>query len=288
MQARLLRPKPLRDEKVLAAWNGQMISAFALGGLVLGEPGYIERAAKAADFVLAELRREGRLHRAWKDGRLGAHGFLDDHAFLCAALLDLFEATGELRWLDEALALDAELLARFEDPEGGWFVTANDAEGLLVREKPTRDGAQPSGTSVHTLNLLRLHELTTDDRYRQRAEAAFRSVGTILARFPLALSELLLAIDFSTDRALEIVLVTPEGGDSEPLLAELRRSFLPNRVLVQARPGDAELAKRVPIAEGKVAIDGRATAYVCESGACKWPTNDPATFREQLAEVAPY
>ena len=287
-QARGERPKPLRDDKVLAAWNGQMISAFALGGLVLGEPHWIERAGRAADFVLANLRQEGRLHRAWKDGRLGAHGFLDDHAFLCAGLLDLFEVTGELRWLDEALALDAELEKRFEDAAGGWFVTANDAEGLLVREKPTRDGAQPSGTSVHTLNLLRLGELTSDDRYRQRADAALRSLGAILERFPLALSELLLALDFTTDRALEIVIVTPEGADAGPLLQVLRGLFVPNRVLVQARPGDAELAARVPLVAGKVAQGGQPTAYVCENGACKWPTTDPATLREQLSELGPY
>ena len=268
-----------------------MILALAQASLVLGEPVYAKRAARAADYLLRTLRRDGRLLRAALDGAARQTAYLADYAFLTAALLDLYEADGDLRWLEEARALDVVLERDYEDiAGGGFFRTAADQVSLLTREKPTSDGAEPSGNSVAVYNLLRLHELTTDDRYRVRAERAFEAFGAMLAERPAAVSELLLAVDYRLDTAKEIVLVVPDGrDDAAPFLAELRARFLPNRILTIVTEGE-ELerhARLIPLLDGKTARDGRATAYVCENRICDLPTTDPAVFATQIATVHP-
>ena len=283
--ARSERPPPLLDDKILTAWNGLMISAFATAARDFAEPRYAAVASRAAAFLLDELRWEGTLHRAWKDGQVGALGILDDHAFLCAGLLDLFEATGDARWLDAAVSLDAELGSRFADPRGGWFLVASDGEQLLAREKPTSDGAEPSGNSVHVLNLLRLAALTTDPSYRTRADAAMKAVEGTLTRSPLQLSEMLLGVDWTLDRPTEIAIVAPAGGldGARAFERELGRRFLPNTVsIVLEEPAVAAAAARVPWLAGKKARGGAVTAYVCEEGICELPADTPEAFGAQL------
>ena len=281
--ARAGRPLPARDEKILTAWNGLAISAFARASLVLGEPRHAARAERAADFVLRALRKDGRLLRTVKEGKSAA--YLDDYAFLVAALLDLHEATGTLRWLEEAVALDAVIAAHYEDPAGGFFLTSDDQEKLLARDKPAYDGAEPSGLSVHVASLLRLAEITTRDTYRQRAERATRSVGHTLDTSPTSLSELLIALDYQADVPKEIVLVTPASrAEAEPFLAKLRETFLPSAVLLVTPEGDplAKLAALAPLVSSKVAKGGKTTAYVCEKQTCELPTTDPEVFARQL------
>src|SRR5438128_1455949 len=198
------------------------------------------------------------------------------------------ETTGASRWLETAIALDGVLARRFEDREaGGFFRTAEDGEALLAREKPSSDGAEPSGNSVAVMNLLRLSELTGDERYRQRAERALAAFGDVLGRAPTALAEMLLALDFALDTPKEIVIVTAGGREAaEPLLRAVRGTFVPNRVLVV--PSDAgRIADLVPLVEGKVAQGGRPTAYVCERRRCELPTTDPTVLAEQLRKVRP-
>jgi uncharacterized protein YyaL (SSP411 family) len=286
--ARARRPPPLRDDKILAAWNGLMISAYARAALALADAAYAARAARAADFILDRMRREGRLYRGWRDGRLLHAGYLDDYAFVIAGLLDLNEATGEPRWLREAIALDGVLAAHFEDAAaGGFFMTSDDQEALLAREKPAYDGAEPSGNSVQALNLLRLHELTTSDTYRQRAERTIAALAQRLEANPTALSEMLLALDWRLDAPKEIVIATARSRDeAAPFLAELRTRLVPNRILAVTTPGDG-LGALVPVAEGKMPLGGRATGYVCENRVCDLPTTDPAVFAGQLGRVRP-
>jgi hypothetical protein len=282
LAARSRRPPPPRDEKVLAGWNGLMISAYARAALILGDEQYAGRAARAADFLLAHRDREGRLPRAVIDGRAGSPAYLEDYASLAAGLLDLYEATGASRWLEAAIALDGVLARRFEDGEaGGFFRTAEDGEALLAREKPGNDGAEPSGNSVAVMNLLRLAELSGNDRYRQRADRALAAFGDVLG------SEMLLALDFALDTPKEIVIVATGGRTAaEPLLRAVRGTFAPNRVLVV--PSDTRRGvDLVPLLEGKVAQGGRPTAYVCERRRCDLPTTDPAVFAEQLRKVHP-
>jgi uncharacterized protein YyaL (SSP411 family) len=288
-EARARRPAPLRDEKILSAWNGLMISAYARGAFVLEQRRYAEVAARAADFVLTKMRKNGRLLRSYKDGKAEHNAYLDDHAFLTAGLLDLYEVTHDLRWLREAIGLDRVLAKHYEDKEaGGFFMISDDHEKLLAREKPGYDGAEPSGNSVHALNLLRLYELTTDDAYRKRADRTLQAFGGTLDRSPTALSEMLLALDFRTDTPKEIILVTPEKeSEAEPFLDRLRASFLPNHVVaVVTGETQKEHAALVPLVKGKVARGGKATAYVCERQVCDLPTSDPAVFAKQIAKVS--
>ena len=287
--ARAKRPPPLRDEKILTAWNGLMISAYAQAALVLGDPRYADRAARAADFVLTKLRKDGRLLRSYKNGQARHNGYLDDYAFLIAGLLDLYKATGNPRWLKEAIALDKVLEDHYEDKQaGGFFLTSNTHEALLAREKPSYDGAEPSGNSVQALNLLRLHEFTTADRYRVRAEKTLQAFGEILKRAPTAVSELLLAVDYHLDTPKEIVIVTPKSrADAAPFLTRLSTTFVPNRILTVVTEGAdlAAHAQLVPLVESKVAQGGKATAYVCEQKVCALPTIDPAIFAKQISAV---
>jgi uncharacterized protein YyaL (SSP411 family) len=284
------RPHPLRDEKILTAWNGLAISAYARAGLVLDDSRYVERAADAARFLLGNLRREGRLCRTCTDGQAGKNAYLEDYAFLIAGLLDLYEAGGDPLWLEKAVELDAILEARFEDKSrGGYFLTGDDHEDLLVREKPSYDGAEPSGNSVAALNLLRLHEFTAEDGYRRRAEGVFRYMEEVLRTSPAALAEMLLAVDFLLDAPKQILLVAPQGKKemTASLLSVFRRRFVPNRVLSVVTEGEDQEknARIVPLLEGKEALDRQATAYVCEGRVCRLPTHDPAEFERQLCAV---
>jgi len=289
-QARASRPWPLRDEKVLAAWNGLMISALASGGAVLAESRYLEAAARAARFVLDRMRPAGRLARTHVQGRPGPPGYLQDHAFLAQGLLDLHEATFEPRWLEEALGMASETERHFADPRGGWWVAGEDQEGLIAREKPTHDGAEPSGASVALLNALRLEAFTGDARFRKVAERALRFYAPSLREQPVALTEMLLALDAYTDSPREVVLVWRPGDRPEALHEVVRRTFFPNRALTGAAEGEAleRLARLAPVARGRVAVGGQPTAYVCENGACRLPAISPDKLAEQLGPVRPY
>ena len=183
--ARARRIPPARDDKILAGWNGLMISALALGGRVLGDPRYTTAAERAADFVLGTMRTGGLLARSFEDRHAGPPAFLEDYAFLAAGLFDLYEASFDPRWLREALALCAETETLFADPAtGGWFATGSKHEKLLAREKPSTDGAIPSGTSVAILNALRAATFTGDDHCRAIADRAFGALREPLAHRP--------------------------------------------------------------------------------------------------------
>ncbi len=276
--ARATRPTPLRDDKVLTAWNGLAIGALARGALALDAPAYAEAAARAATFVLAHLRVDGRLHRRHAGGRAAHPAMLEDHAFLAAGLADLFEATGDTRWIEAAIALDAEIERHFADGAGGWFRTPADGEHLLARERPDHDGPEPTGSSVHALTLYRLGALTGDDAWRARGDRALRAHGDALARG--VLTEMLIAVDWRLDRPKEIVIVTPrERAEAAPLLRVVARHGPRNRVIVVVpEHAVAGVGVRVAPVRDKVARDGKPTAYVCEQGLCLAPTTDPAAL----------
>ncbi|HET6280539.1 MAG TPA: thioredoxin domain-containing protein [Polyangia bacterium] len=291
---RARRIAPLRDDKILAAWNGLMISGFAVAGRILGEPSYVDAAARAANFVLEKMQKDGRLMRSFKDGQVSHRGFLDDYAFVQAGLLDLFEASFDPRWLLQALALGEAVEQQFADAaHGGWFMTSGEHEKLLAREKPNFDGAEPSGTSVALLNVLRVGTFTGDDKWRRIAERAFGGLFDLLATKSVALTEALLAVDYLTDVPREIAIVWPAASGkaaAEPLLAVLRRTFLPNKALAGAPEGEGTeaLAASATFIEGKIAQGAQVTAYVCEHGKCELPTHDPVVFAAQLKKFRGY
>ncbi|HZZ83081.1 MAG TPA: thioredoxin domain-containing protein [Anaeromyxobacteraceae bacterium] len=285
LAARAERPPPLTDDKVLAGWNGLALSALAICGRVLAEPRWLEAAERAADFLLAALRPEGRLLRTWRAGRASVPGTLDDHAFLAQGLLDLHEATFAPRWLEEAAALCREL-RRFADPRGGWFATSDDAERLIAREKPSRDGAEPSGASVAAHVLLRLAALTSQAGLREEAERALRAAAPVLEEHPLSMTEMLLALDFALAPVRELVLVWPAAAPPPaPLLSELGRHYLPHAVRTGAAEGAPleRLARVAAVATDRACVGGRATVYVCRGGACQLPVTDAEGLRALLA-----
>ena len=285
-KVRAERPPPLRDEKIIVEWNGLMISAFARAGFALNEQRYLEIARKAALFILENIRSQGRLQRIWLDGKTSGPAFLADYAFFIAALIDLYEASPNTRWLEEALNLQGILDAHYADPTGGYYRTSNDSEVLLARENPVRDGAVPSGNSVATLNLLRLAGLTSKPEYETRALQNLSSQGAVIQNKPTSVSELLLAVDFALATPKEILLVKAPDDDAEPLLDVLRRTFAPNRVISIVEDGEERKAhaKLIPLLRYKVAQKGKATVYVCQNQVCKLPTSDPKVLAEQLEQ----
>ncbi len=293
--ARSEREAPLLDDKVLAAWNGLMISAFARAGFAFDDDDFVARGARAAQFVLDNMRRDSRLVRVFKDTAASGPAFLEDYAFFIKGLLDLYEASPEPRWLREAIALQAVLDRHYRDAQGGgYFKTADDGERLLAREKPGQDGAIPSGNSIAALNLLRLHRYTNDADYLETVEMLLASFDGALRHGGTAVSELFLALDYRLDTPKEIIIVSPvdskESPELDAMLAPLRSTFLPNRTLSVVSEGadlDAHAALS-PMVAGKRARRGRVTAYVCENRVCKYPTESPAEFARQIAKINPY
>ncbi|MCG6909261.1 MAG: thioredoxin domain-containing protein [Deltaproteobacteria bacterium] len=285
--AREVRPSPGRDEKVLVAWNGLMISAFARAGFTLHHDAYIRSAVDAAGFIVDHMQVEGRLYRSYQEGRIRHLAYLDDYAFFTASLLDLYEATGDLGWFARARELENVLAEHYEDREaGGFFMTGDNQETLIAREKPNFDGAMPSGNAVAVMNLLRLAAFTSDPSYTARADKAFKSLSGLLAANPTGFAALLTALDFRLDQPREIIIVTPEGRPdlAEPFLGVLRKQFTPNRVLTVVEDGKKRNAVEaaVPIVRNRPLLEGKATAYVCVGNACKLPTTDPKAFGGQL------
>jgi uncharacterized protein YyaL (SSP411 family) len=289
-KARSQRVPPLRDEKILAAWNGLALSAFAVAGRVFAEPRYFDAAAGAAEFVLGRMRdpASGQLARSYCAGHLGAPGFLDDYACVAAGLLDLFESTNEARWFHEACRLCDQVEARFADARaGGWFMVGDEHERLLARERPMFDGAEPAGSSIVLMNAARLVAYTDDERWRKVTERALAFSRPMLEANPLAMAEALLAVDFLAGPVREIVIAysASDPGSLHPFRQVLRDTFCPRKVLVVGEPtssGWRTLESSIPLLRGKVARDGRVTAYVCTRGHCELPTTDPQQFLSQI------
>ncbi|HBA88511.1 MAG TPA: thioredoxin domain-containing protein [Geobacter sp.] len=290
-QARRRRPQPLRDEKILASWNGLAISAFARAGLVLNDPEYVDAARSSARFLLQKMTADGRLFHSYQEGEAKGEAFLDDYALFIAGLIDLFEASGEVIWLERSLQLAAAVQEQFEDRErGGFFMTGPRHEELISREKPAYDGVVPSGNSVMLMNLLRLHALTDDPLLLEKAKAALDAFAAQLDSGPVALSEMLLALNYLNDVPREVVIVAPAGKPqaAQPLLERFRRHFLPNRALVVICEGEEmrRASEWLPLLRRKKASGDRAVAYLCENRSCRQPTSDPEEFYRQLQRAS--
>ncbi|MDP9349796.1 MAG: thioredoxin domain-containing protein [Gemmatimonadota bacterium] len=284
-EARSRRVWPGRDDKVLTSWNAMMLQSFAEAARVLGRSEYEEVAVRSAEFLLRELRPGGRLLRTWKAGEAKIDAFLEDHGLLVDALLALYEATGEARWVREARALADVMLERFwEEEEGVFYDTAAEGEALVVRPRDPFDNATPSGTSAATLALLRLGSLVGEERYARVAVRVLEGVGELLTRIPAAFGHLLSALDFHLAVPREVVVVGRRGEeDTEALLEVLRHGFRPNTLLALHDPeAGSEAEALIPLLEGRTRLDGRATAYVCERYTCQLPAGDPQSLRAQL------
>ena len=285
IEERSKRVPPATDDKVLAGWNGLAIGAFAEAGRALGEPRYLDAATGAAAFVLGELRRaDGRLLRAWRDGRTSGPAFADDHAMLASGLLTLYEATLDLRWMRAARELAHDLVRLFRDAEGGgFFQTGTDQEQLVVRPKELFDNAVPSGNSVAADVLLRLALLSGDAEQERAGVSALRAARPVMERAPSAAGHALTALDLYLGPSREIAVIGDPADDAtRALLREAWTRFLPRAVLACAPAGDPSAAETVPLLGGRSEVNGRPAAYVCERFACKRPVTEPAELAALL------
>jgi uncharacterized protein YyaL (SSP411 family) len=286
-EARERRVHPGRDDKVLAAWNGLMAQALAEAGGALGRADYVAASVRNAEFVLGSMRRAGRLLRTWKAGEARLNGYLEDYAMVAAALLSLYEATLDRLWLDEARGLADEMLRLFWDAGiDGFYDTGADHERLIVRPRNLYDNAVPSGSAVAIELLLRLAELTGEALYEQRALAALRPMADLMGRHPTAFGRFLCALDFHLGPRVELVLVAPRALDEvAPLAREAFGRYLPNLVVAGAVADGAGGTAGIPLLEGRGAIDGKPTAYLCRNRACELPVTDATALAHQLDSI---
>ena len=268
--ARDLRPKPFRDDKAIASWNGLMLAALAEAGRRLERDDWIDAARALAEFLLGPLSSGGRLHRTWRDGVAKGTGYLEDYANVAHGLVELHVATGELRWLEESRRLALLAVELFADDErGGFFLTPSDGEQLVARQKDVDDNPTPSGNSMLAFVLLRLARIWGDDELERRAVGVLRLVRDVVSRAPSAFGWALCALDLYLAPPRELAIVG--GPDSDVARAALR-GFDPNAV-VAFGPADG-----VPLLEGKTLVDGKPAVYVCERFACRAPVTDPAAL----------
>ena len=290
LEVRGRRVRPHRDDKVLAAWNGLMISAFARGARVLGQPALGERAARAGEFLWDRLRDPvtGELHRRWREGEAKGAGQLDDYAYATLGFFDLYQATFDPRWLERAVALTEAQDARFwDDGHGGFFESPAGDASIAVRMKDSFDGAEMAGNSIAAWNLLMLGTLLDRDDFRERARRTLDYFARRLGDSAPGMPQMLVAMDLERSTVRHVVIAgRADAADARAMVAEFDRRFLPYDALLFAGGGDAQkrLAALASFVAPLAPKSGKATAFVCVDHACRLPTTDLAAFAAQLEE----
>ncbi len=283
-EVRSRRPRPHRDDKILTAWNGLMISGLAEAYQAMGNVAFLASADRAAAFILSTMwNPETRtLMRRYRDGDVAIEGFLDDHAFFATGLLDLYEASLEPAWLRAGVDIAQAMLDKFWDPQnGGFFFTATELAGM-PRRKDDHDGAEPSGNSAAALLLLRLSEMTGDTAWREKAERTVRAFSGVLAQYPEMSPAMLGALDMMLAAPQQVVVAGDrDAPDTRTMLRLAQGLYLPNTTLMLASGGDT-LHALAPWTADMSARDGAATAYVCRDFACQAPITDPAALAAAL------
>ena len=282
LAARSKRIAPAKDDKVLTAWNGLMISAMARGAQVTGEARYAGAAMAAARFILARMRDgEGGLLHSWRGGQAKVGGFLEDYANLIAALVDLYETDFDPQWLHEADALAGRMLERFADvKEGGFFTTDGRDATVILRLKEYYDGAMPSGNSAAVHALMRLGRVLDREDYRQAARRAMESVVKAMEQMPDAYHRMLTAVAGELASSREVAIAgDPAAPETQALVRVLRELYLPGVALAAGRNDAGGL---IGLMSGKTALAGRPSVYVCENFSCRAPVHTPDALRGLL------
>ncbi|MDQ6713867.1 MAG: thioredoxin domain-containing protein [Candidatus Dormibacteraeota bacterium] len=284
LAARGQRVRPHRDEKVIAGWNGLMLRAVADAGRVLDRPDLVAAAEANARFLLSRMREGGRMRRSYKDGRAPLAGYLEDQAAVADALLSLYEATFDPQWLDAVRSLLREMLTAFWDEQGAaFFDSAADQERLVARPQDVTDNAIPSGTSLAVDVLLRAGLLLGEPSWTDKAVVTLERLGPTAAKAPLAFGRLLAALDFHLGRVVELAVIgEPADPQTGRLLQVVRQRLLPNRLVAVAPRGDST----IPLLADRGALDGKATAYLCEGFVCRAPTVDASELARQLDDFS--
>jgi uncharacterized protein YyaL (SSP411 family) len=283
------RPRPHLDDKIIAAWNGLMVSAYARAAQVLDDPRYLEIAARAAKFLRTNLYEEKSklLYRNYRGGRSDIEGFADDYAFLIQGLLDLYEASFDVEWLKFGVELQ-EMQDRlfFDEKNGGYFSTSGKDESVFLRMKDDNDGAEPAASSVAALNLLRLAQFRDDKTIAERARKTIDAFATTLSHFPSAMPQMLVALDYSLSKPRQIVIAgKKDAPETQALFKAVHSHFLPKTILLLADGADGQkyLGEKNEAIRAMSMVEGKPAAYVCENFTCKAPVTDPKALSELLA-----
>ncbi|MBA4018093.1 MAG: thioredoxin domain-containing protein [Pirellula sp.] len=286
LAVRKKRIPPGLDDKVLVSWNGLMIDAMAAASGALDEPRYLAAAQKAADFILTKLRKpDGRLLHAYRHGQAKFDGYLDDYACLANALVSLYEADFDARWINEAGALCDVMLDRFADKtSGGFFYTADDHEELIARNKDVYDNATPSGTGMALAVLVRLGKLTGIEKYVAAAERGLKSLGDLFERAPTAVGQSMLALDLWLGPTQELVVAAPDAASRDEVLRILRRQFRPHQV-VAAVPNTGKSELLAGLLAGKQPVAGKPALYICENFTCQAPIVGLEAITKELTKL---
>jgi uncharacterized protein YyaL (SSP411 family) len=286
--ARAKRPRPARDDKIVTAWNGLMISAFARAAQLLDDPWYLEAANKAADFVAQQLYRAetNTLTRSYREGASEVNGFASDYAFLIQGLLDLYETSFDVGRLEWAMKLQQRQDELFRDSkDGGYFSTSGKDSDVLLRMKEADDTAEPSPNSVTALNLLRVGYMLDQNEARQHAEGTLKIFAKQLEAAPSSMPQMLVALSWSRSKPKQVVIAgKADNAATQAMLREVHRHFVPHEVLILADGGSGQqfFADRVEFMKSVDRIDNKPTAYVCENFVCQLPTTDVKKLAELL------
>ncbi len=273
------RIKPFRDEKVLTAWNGLMLATFSEASAILDNDNYLEIAKRNADFILENLQENGYLLRSFKDGQAKLNAYLEDYTNFADGLVELFQVSGDEKYLKEAKRLVDLMVSEFWDADdGAFFFTGNNHEELLIRTKDFYDNATPSGNSVAADILLKLAKLTGDEKYERFAVRVLRLVAPQIGRYPQAFGRVLSALEFYLNPTKEIVIL---GENRSEMEREVWSEYMPNKILVSANDSQAN-AELIPLLRERKMIDGKTTAYVCENFTCKKPVTTTKDLSVQL------
>src|SRR5437867_8835307 len=287
---RAKRPRPHLDDKIIAAWNGLMISAYARAAQVLDDSRYLEIAMRGAKFLRANLYEEKSklLYRNYRGGRSDIEGFADDYAFVIQGLLDLYEASFNVEWLKFATELrETQDRLFFDEKNGGYFSTSGKDASVFLRMKDDNDGAEPAASSVAALNLLRLSQVRDDPQLTERARKTIDAFAATLSHFPSAMPQMLVALDFSLSKPRQIVIAgKKDAPETKALLGEVHRHFLPKTILLLADGSDGQkfLGEKNEAIRTMSTAEGKSAAYVCENFTCKAPVTDPKALSELVSK----
>jgi uncharacterized protein len=290
LSIRAKRPRPHLDDKIIASWNGLMISAYARGAQVLGEPRYLEVATRAARFLRANLYDHSRrlLFRNYRERRSDIEGFADDYALVIQGLIDLYEASFDIEWLKFAIELqETQDRLFFDEKNGGYFSTSGKDSSIPLRMKDDNDSAEPAANSVAALNLLRLAQFRDDKQFAGRAKKTIDAFGATLSHFASAMPQMLVALNSSLTKPRQIVIAGKRNDPAtKALLAEVHQHFLPNKILLLADGGDGQryLGEKLEAIRAMSMVDGKPAAYVCENFTCKAPVTDVKEMRQLLSK----
>ncbi|MDP6425277.1 MAG: thioredoxin domain-containing protein [Planctomycetota bacterium] len=279
------RVHPGLDDKILSAWNGLMLSAFAQGAMLFGRADWLQTARKNADFLLTKMRRaNGRLWRTRRGDKSHLNAYLEDYAAVTRALTDLYEADPDVRWIKAARELHDIVEEHFVDTEGGgYFTTSDDHEELIVRRSSAQESSLPSDVALAAWNAARLGLLAGEPKLLERARSVLKRHAEELQRYPNAFSQLLILLDFLDANPKEIYIAGKKGdAATDAFLDNARKQWPPYRVFAWVDADNpAVLESILAAADGKTLVDGKAAAYVCTEGVCKEPTTNPALLRSK-------